>query len=829
MASDIGSVHIVQKGDTLESISAKTGVTISDLRIWNEKKYGLQTNPTLVVGMELYLYDPSGIVAPAVDLDETTVTIKKFGLQSDTDRTVFVQWEWTKENTKNYEVEWSYYTKNDIWFTGSTTTVEHAEDKGLISTYTAPSNAEQVYCRIKPISETKLSWKGQQNYWEAKWKKSDIYSFSDNPPSTPAIPNVTLVNYNLTATLDNLNVNADKIQFELVINNGKQTSITSDIPIVTGHVSYTWPVSSGCEYKVRCRSVRGELFSDWTNYSGNYKSGPARPSNIKNIKALTESSVYIEWVSSDLAEGYIIQYTDNKDYFDSSEDNVSYITVKAPVTHAEITGLNPGTEYFFRVCATASDSDNSNWTETRSIKIGTAPSAPNTWSSTFTVVVGEKLYLYWMHNSEDGSDQTVAELYIKHNNGTEETKTFHDTTSVYEIDTTSYKEGRKIEWKVRTKGIINAWSDWSALRSVNIYAQPTVSIRVANNANETFSTLNSFPFTVTGTAGPNTQSPIGYHLSIVSKNTYETTDSIGNSKLIKAGEEVYSQYFNMNTSFSKTFTAGDIDLESDQTYTLTLTAHMNSGLSGSASTEFNVIWEAAVYTPNAEIGIDSANASAYIRPYCVDKDNELVENVTLAVYRRDYDGGFTEIASGLKNSNQSFVTDPHPSLDYARYRIVVSDDATGAINYYDMPGRLIGESSVYIQWNENWSNFDISGEDPLTEPTWAGSLLKIPYNITIADEYTSEVSLIKYIGREHPVGYHGTQKGFKSTWTMAIPKTDKDTLYAIRRLAVWMDNVYVREPSGSGYWASIDVTYEQSYEKLTIPITFNVTRVEGGM
>ena len=44
-----------------------------------------------------------------------------------------------------------------------------------------------------------------------------------------------------------------------------------------------------------------------------------------------------------------------------------------------------------------------------------------------------------------------------------------------------------------------------------------------------------------------------------------------------------------------------------------------------------------------------------------------------------------------------------------------------------------------------------------------------------------------------------------------------------------MGDVYVREPSGSGYWANIKVSFSQTHCDLVIPISFTVTRVEGGM
>ena len=62
-----------------------------------------------------------------------------------------------------------------------------------------------------------------------------------------------------------------------------------------------------------------------------------------------------------------------------------------------------------------------------------------------------------------------------------------------------------------------------------------------------------------------------------------------------------------------------------------------------------------------------------------------------------------------------------------------------------------------------------------------------------------------------------------------IPKEDKETLYGIRRLSIYTGDVYVREPSGLGYWANIEVSYNVKYNSLIVPVTFNIKRVEGGM
>ena len=91
------------------------------------------------------------------------------------------------------------------------------------------------------------------------------------------------------------------------------------------------------------------------------------------------------------------------------------------------------------------------------------------------------------------------------------------------------------------------------------------------------------------------------------------------------------------------------------------------------------------YKIDADITVDKKTFTAIISPYCINSDGQLIEDLSLAVYRREYDGSLTEIATNIPN-NKTSVTDPHPSLDYARYRLVAKDMHTGAISFYDMPG-----------------------------------------------------------------------------------------------------------------------------------------------
>jgi hypothetical protein len=736
----------------------------------------------------------------------------------------------------HYEVKWQYDTGNNVWFEGSSSTTNYKN-----ATYSPPDNALNIRVYVKPVSKTYTENNKEKSYWTGE---NVVYKLrlAGTAPETPSTPSVEIENYKITATVEGIqDARTDKIEFLIYNVKGKVVKNSGQVTVINQRATYSCKVDVG-QYQVKCRAVniysKSKLYSSFSDFSGVLTTAPASPKKFTSIKALSDSAVQLDWPDVSGATTYEIEYTTKQRYFDSSSE-VSSTSIDAKVaSHAEIIRLDLGEKYFFRIRA-RNDQGASAWSSISSIIIGKKPAAPTTWSSSTTAIAGTDLNLYWVHNSEDGSSQTYADLELYINgvkqdldpikNTTDEDE--KDKTSVYSIDTSSYVEGTKIEWRVRTRGVLPEYGDWSIQRTIDIYGTPTLQLSVTDSTDEEVTdTLTSFPFYIRALAGPQTQAPIGYHVSIIANESYEDIDNVGNIQTISEGSEVYSKYYDTNNNpLELELTAGSVNLENNISYTIIVTASMNSGLTATESFEFTVAWMDETYIVDARISIDEDTLVAYIAPYCTDEDGVFVDNVLISVYRREYDGNFTEISSDMDNSLNATVTDPHPALDYARYRIVAKDTTTGAITYYDVPGQPIGEKSVVIQWDESWTWYDVENEDEMVEPPWAGSMLKLPYNIDISDSNNKDVSLVSYIGRKHPVSYYGTQLGVTSTWNVEIEKSDAETLYALRRLAIWTGDVYVREPSGSGYWANISVSFNQKHCEVTIPVTLNITRVEGGM
>lgn len=922
LSSDGKSVT-VERGDTLSAIAlAHLGAASKYKQLATINNI---SNPNLIYVGQVIKLTSDGSTPSSTSNNSNKPTVKQFGLLSTSDNTLFATWDWGKSNTESYKVQWTYDTGDGVWFVGKSNTISVDEDDPSISrqdTYSIPDNARRVRFKVKPVSK-KIETTGSSTsttgnsgiiyydtskntagggggssstptyHWTAEW--SDVKTYTDATPlSTPQTPTVEIKKYQLTATLENIKIDgATHIQFAVhkIAKEGAQCYQNLAV-IGNAQASHTFTVSPGGEYKVRARAYNSiaKEYSDWSDYSRSVIAIPAVPTGIITVRANSETSVYLEWSEADTATSYDVEYATKEEYFDGSDQTTTKSGVE--FTHYEISGLETGSKYFFRVRAVNSSGESA-WTEPKSVVIGTKPAAPTTWSSTTTAVAGEPLNLYWVHNTEDGSSQTYAELElivdgeklvippIKNSEDKEE----KDKTSVYTVDTSVYTEGTKIQWRVRTAGITNVYGDWSTQRTVDIYAPPTLELRVTAADGSDIDTVTAFPFYVYGLAGPDTQIPIGYHLTVVSNDIYDTVDNLGNPKVINVGDQVYSKYFDTKEALLVELSANNIDLKNNVEYTVTCVVSMNSGLTATASVPFSVQWTDLLYSPNAAIGINLNTLTATIRPYCEDSrtvyykvnyannryvktdesigwifgeivkkrttttgekvysgitlDGETiyyciveektpVTDVYLAVYRREFDGGFTELVSGLDGAKNTTVTDPHPSLDFARYRIIATSKTTGAVSYTDLPGVPVGGKSVIIQWDEEWINFETSEDGMMERPPWTGSLLNLPYNIDVSDTNKADVSLIEYIGRSHPISYYGTQVGHSSVWNVEIEKDDKETVYALRRLAKWMGDVYVREPSGSGYWANISVSFNQKHRALTIPVTLNVTRVEGG-
>lgn len=886
--------------------------------------------------------------------------------------------------TDHYHVTWGYNLGGpNHFYYDDVTDIYHP-----MSEYTYPTNAKKVWIEVVPIAKTYTVNKQEQPYYISGEGGGKAVPDLMEVPETPSVPSIFPDGNVFTIRVDNLDpdegIYKHVVEFELYKGSAQAAKLyqRKKIEVKYRAAEFQTEVGNDDVYRVRCRLTRHPpsddtyrtsiVSSEWTSFSQEYASPMTKPSKISKCQSASENSVYLKWTAVKTATKYVIEYTTNKKWFDTTGGQVQTAEVyKDPATgnlpnETTIVGLeydhDANNTYYFRVKAVKNDPTTSNevssgWSPIASTIIGKRPEPPTTWSSTTTAMVGEPLVLYWVHNPVDNSSETYAQIKFDID-GTVTTETIQnrstgddkDKTKSYNFNTSSLSAGGVIKWMVRTKGAKDEWSDYSIQREINVYAKPVVTSRILDSLGNVVTTVNSFPFVVNASVYAGPQRPIGYIVTVTSDQDYEDIDDVGNSVIINKNQEIYSKYFNVSDENESgnlvlELTPGDINLMSGMQYTVTVIASMDSGLTGTDTTSFDVLWDESVPQPIAGVGINKEDYSAYVNPICygsyaqehtdfsdsfsinraitddlnvgdilisdethaspyssikvhchegdlftltgsggltvrlwcfidytyevkaISKKNQTVENleltapsdgylivnvhdsydyslvgdlgylddsiidddIVLSVYRREYDGGFVELARDMPNREGVYVTDPHPALDYARYRVVAKRKSTGAMSFSDIPSYYFGEKAIIIQWNDVWQNFETTSPDALYDSPFSGSLLRLPYNVDVSEKSNIDVSLIEYIGREHPVSYYGTQIGYTATWSVEIDKKDTETLYALRRLARWTGDVYVREPSGSGYWANIKVSFSQTHLQLTIPVTMEITRVEGGV
>lgn len=794
-------------------------------------------------------------------------------------RHIGVRWQYDRSNTDHFSYAWYAYYQGQWWREENGDT-EPGARKEL--QYTAPAEATKVRLRIKPISKTHTVNNKEVHYWtNGEWVQKD-YEFKNNPPEpiTQTI-NVEMDKTRLTASISGVNpnvlspsnpngLNATQIEFEVCKNNKeKYLTTVADIPSYGEYVECAWDVDPGQKYKIRARAKRGKIYGQRTDYTENVSSVPSIPENFR-ISAQNEYDsggnvnyfVYAEWDKVESADsGYTVEYsTDpNFDTYESvSIDNNDTFHAKIAISNE-----NLGHRWYFRAKA-VNDQGTSNPTDSQSIVMALKPAIPTTWSNTINAIVDEQIKLYWNHNSLDNSYEELAWLHFAVYDArypSAEPVTFDvevdnvytdpedkNKTQYYIIDRnnprTEFEDilqyGGKIKWSVQTKGIGSELSDRSIEREIKVYLRPTVTIDLLNNYDMSIQTVSSFPFYIHAVASPLSQIPISYNIDILSRSYYETTDEVGKSKIVNPGDVIYSKYYdpvgNNKHDFVLEMSPYNIDLEPNSDYTVRVMVAMDSGLSAISEYDFSVLWDELFYDASANVYLNPDTLEATIQPYCYQYSDdgeggvipELVDSCLISVYRKNNDGSFTEIIKDVENSNNIYVLDPHPTLDYMRYRIIAKTIETGSMTYNDIDPVLVNNPNVVIQWGEDWEPYIVPDED-YTPPKFSGSMLKIPYNINVSDSNNKDVSLVEYIGREHPVSYYGTQLGTTSEWSVEIPAYDKETLYGIRRLMNWKGDVYVREPNGSGYWANISASYSITHNEVTIPVNFSITRVEGGV
>ena len=422
----------------------------------------------------------------------------------------------------------------------------------------------------------------------------------------------------------------------------------------------------------------------------------------------------------------------------------------------------------------------------------------------------------------------------------------------------------KLKWSVRTRGIYSGGanagaSDWSVERILMYYSKPDLDLSIHKVDGSTITdgiidVVDTYPFFVKMDINKN--KVISTHVSVISNEqneVYVDTDEVGNRMVVNPGDQLFSRSYKFYPDYNGVsgilFTPGDVNLSNNKYYSIYVTICEDSGLTTTTSVVFKLEeGETGNWIPSATVIINDDELSATIGVCAIrrgpamtedgefDTDEngnimpaeEVCDDILLDLYRLNFDGTYTKINES-SSTGLTYYTDPHPTLNAARYRVVGTSMTNGISTYADIPEVPINNPSLVIQWNDNHVSYEIDSSTNEISIESSNKILRLPFNLDVSESNTLDVEHNSYIGREHPVSYYGTQVGQKMSCSVDIDATDYETLSLLRQLAILKSDVYVREPSGIGYWASVVVTMSQTHCNVVIPVSLEITRVDGGV
>lgn len=567
---------------------------------------------------------------------------------------------------------------------------------------------------------------------------------------------------------------------------------------------------------------------------------PAAPTDLSARCASVSGSaaqVRLDWQDSGTSgDSYVIEWSGSASAWDEhadpdGTDDYTGLPDASGRNHRtiEVTGYDPGATVWFRLRRRQSDNPEnrelSGWAKSGSAVqvscvLGATPAAPTLGAVPSSVALDEQLTISWTHNTEDGSPQAGYQVLL---NGT--TTLSGMTAQSVAIVPSDYvaSDGGALTWQVRTKGVTDAWSDWSGVGTTNAWARPVAGISVA-------STVDALPLEMAlsaeGSAAGNL--PTRYWLGVYAAEGHRATLADGTEGWVAEGdcawygEAVPGDEGCDSSGWEVSLGAADVRLDAGCAYTVTGGCATAQGMTCDAEpTTIQCALGGDVTGCDADVSIDQDGLFATIWPTCTDgPDGSVRTGVTLSVWRLDPDG--TElVASGLAPDGSVPCHDLHPPLGMARYRIVATDTATGAQGASDVEIEW-GCPGFVIQWDESLS----IGEDGT--PTLSARRVILPYNVRVSRRLAKDASLRKWDGHRYPVSRYGDHVDDSATWSLDIDRADRDQYDALVELGGLMRDVHVRDPFGASYWAMVDVGgIDGGYDRAATNVSLTVTRVEG--
>lgn len=606
-------------------------------------------------------------------------------------------------------------------------------------------------------------------------------------------------------------------------------------------------IAAGSSYRYRLRAVLADKTTTGAvTQVESDKSFDARPLAVKSLSASCSAAgaMRIDWENQGrTGDEYHIEWSANGNaWADNVMQDITSATLEQPTaTVYTVTGLDSGQRWHARV-RRANDAGESPWSGIVSVTLGTVPQAPTVAPVPSAVAADGALTLSWTHNSEDASAQSAYEVRARADGGTWSTVASGTTatTATLRPSDLGVADGGTLQVQVRTKGVLATWGAWSAAVSVQVWAQPAVGLALLSGGAEVGGEATSFPMQVRVELSSHAEgnAAVSWWAEIEAAEDYVGVARDGSQALVKSGDRLWhadaaagegaevpaSGDACNRACYLVTVTAADVRLMRNVSYVVRAGVATMAGMRAESQLAFEWSPSAEVPEPDATLEYDAGSMTMLVTPTCTDDGGSPVGGATLDVWRVELEGTAVLVAEGLRSGEA--CVDPHPDFGDCVYRVVAVDATTGEQASADI-ATYVDEASVVIQWDEQWDSVAGAEEVAPGVMAYAGSRVRLPYDMQLSEERESDMVEVEYQNRRWPVLYSGTIRRHESTTTGTLYEGDDPGIIA--RVLAMLDfgaACYVREPARSGYWASVRGTVNQDQAGLAT-VSLRVRRVEG--
>lgn len=556
---------------------------------------------------------------------------------------------------------------------------------------------------------------------------------------------------------------------------------------------------------------------------------PLAPTGVAVEPTNVKGSVRVSWDWSwDGATGAEIAWADHEDAWESTSEPGSYIVSNLRTGAWNVAGLSLGTTWYFRVRfikETADTTSYSPWSEltpNTMIDLSSPPETPILVLSDSFVIEGGEFTASWAYVSADGTAQSTAEICEATITGTDVGDGSTETTIVYGQNIASVSTEQRVllntsdlGWEpgsihhlcLRVTSTSGRTSEqWSTPVSITVVER--LECTIANTSLTEENILTQMPIDISVSGGDETSV---FSVAIERLQSYYMDRPDETRFEGHEGETVAlaSQAADGSFSFEVEDLIGVID--DGALYRIVATIRDGYGQEASDSLDFSVHWEHQAIMPEARTAVFD-DQIVLIK---VERPEGALGTDMCDIYRLSADRPEL-IMTGVPLDG--IYVDPYPAIGaLGGHRIVYRTENNDYITDENVP--------AWVDLGRNTGGY-LDGDQAVID--FNGQRVILRYNTDLSSSWEKDFKETRYLGGSVQGDWNPSISRKSNVSSVMLSVDDQEMIQAMRQLADYPGQCYVRTQDGSAYAADIQVSENRSHKTggKIVEFSLEITKVE---